>query len=946
VLVEGERRAGLLAGRGPGSLFERERDLAIVGEAVAETADGQSAVVVVEGPAGIGKTRLLAEGKRLAEEAGARVLFARASELEGELAFGVVRQLFHGVFDAAGSEAVEGAPAVAGEVLGGPPRAEGEAGSTDVSFAILHALFRVTVTLAADSALVIAVDDLHWCDEPSLRFLNYLVRRLGGLGVALILTVRPRERRARASLVTEIVADPLSRLVRPRPLSSEATALLVGEGLGEDADEEFATACHAATGGNPLLLRELISTMQIEGVTPDSGHVSAVSDVGPRAVSRAVLVRLGRLSGEALRLARAASVMHGGAELRIVAELAGLALDDAESAARALVAAEILSDETGAAFVHPLVGAAVYEDMPALDRSLAHERAACLLHERGSPAGAVAVHLALAPARGQEWVCEVLEEAARDSLRAGSPASATRYLTRALAEPPPLERRARLLLELGGAEAMLYTPSAIEHLTVAVEQASDVAVRDSAAVTLARTLLLRARADESAAVIRRASAHIEPGSDLRLELEALEMMAEAYGSGRPVLPERHLRRLAPGAGIGAKMLATVVSRQWAYEGGSAEECSRLALDALADGELIAADPAFLAVTAILTLVRADRPEAEDGWEKLVHESQVRGSLAAKAGISLWRGYACLRRGELHNAEESLQDAREGFRLLGSAATLYEHSAFLSAVRRERGDLDGARRALEAKDVPSDASDSARYWLDALADLLLAKERFDEAYVVATDTERRFAFIANPIDTPACSHRAVAAYHLGRREEGLALARESLELARRWGAPLGLARALRVLGTLEREHGLGHLRDAVDVAEGSVARLEHAKALVALGASLRLSRRPTDAREPLRRGLELAAELGAEALADRARRELRAAGARPRTSALTGPDALTPAERRVAERAAVGQSNRAIAEALFVTTKTVELHLRNAYRKLGVRSRSDLPSTLDAAPEDA
>jgi DNA-binding CsgD family transcriptional regulator len=190
-----------------------------------------------------------------------------------------------------------------------------------------------------------------------------------------------------------------------------------------------------------------------------------------------------------------------------------------------------------------------------------------------------------------------------------------------------------------------------------------------------------------------------------------------------------------------------------------------------------------------------------------------------------------------------------------------------------------------------------------------------------------------------THRALALYHLGRHEEGLALAAESLELARRWGAPGTLARALRVLGTLEREEGLGHLRDAADAVAGSVARLEHAKALVALGSSLRRARRPTDAREPLRRGLELADALGANALVAHARHELRTAGGRWRT---TAPAALTPAERRVAERAAAGQSNRAIAEALFVTTKTVELHLRNAYRKLGVRSRVELPGTLDTA----
>jgi DNA-binding CsgD family transcriptional regulator len=500
------------------------------------------------------------------------------------------------------------------------------------------------------------------------------------------------------------------------------------------------------------------------------------------------------------------------------------------------------------------------------------------------------------------------------------------------------------LLELGCAEAMLDSSSAIEHLTEAFEQRGDVAIRGAAAVALARTLLFSGRADASVALVRRASAEIEPGSDLRLGLEALELMASVYGTGRPASALRLRRRLTPDAGPGAKMLAAVTSRQLAYGGMHSEECVRLALDALAGGELIAADNSFLSVTAILTLVRADRREADDAWGRLLDESRARGSIVAKAGSSLWRAYAALRRGELEDAEESLQSALDEYRLLGAGALpRVLHASFLSGVLRERGDLAEARRVLEAVEVPSDASDHARYCLDALVELLLAEERFDEAYVVATDMERRFEFLVNPFDTPARSHRAVALYHIGRQEEGLVLAAESLELARRWGAPGTVARALRLLGTLERDDGLDHLRDAIDAVEGSVAQLELAKALVAFGTALRRSRQPTAARDPLRRGCELAAELGAEALAADGRHELRAAGARPRTTALTGPGALTPAERRVAERASAGQSNRAIAEALFVTTKTVELHLSNAYRKLGVSSRGELPGTLDTAP---
>lgn len=938
----------LLAERGPGGpLVEREQDLAILEAALTDGVRGRSAVVVIEGPAGIGKTRLLAEGRRLAHEAGARVLVARASQLEGELAFGVVRQLFEATLRADGQDAVISAAASAGELLNAPPRAAAGGGEKDTSFAMLHSLYWLTVTLATDAPLVIAVDDLHWCDEPSLRFLNYLVRRLEGLSVTVLCTVRPREQRARAPLVTEIVADPLATSIQPGPLSYEATARLVSEGLGADANGAFSTACLTATGGNPLLLRELISTMQVEGVAPDSDHVSAVAELGPRAVSRAVLVRLGRLTDDALRLARAASVMSVGADLPLLAELAGLVLEDAAAAANALITADVLSTDAGAGFVHPLIGAAIYEDIPTHDRALAHERAAHHLRARGAFADTVAVHLALAPARGRKWVCDVLEEAARKSLRAGSPASAARYLARALAEPPPSERRARLLLELGAAEAMFDLSSAAEHLTEASMQSSDSAVRNEAAVTLARTLLFGGRADEAAALIRRAATEMERGS---------EPASGARGAGVDGPGVRHrpapcagAARASPGARRGCRRedgrrgrFATVGLRRPA-RGGLRAACTRRAGGRRSDRRrqrvsLHHGDP---------HPGRADRQEADGAWEEFLQQARANGSLAAKAGSSLWRGYSSLRRGELDDAQESLESALEEFRLVGSASLPREHhAAFLSAILRERGDLHGARRVIEAVEAPRDASDAARYWLDGLAELLLAEERFAEALLVAEDMERRFAFLANPIDTPARSHRAVALYHLGRHDEGLAVAGESLELARRWGAPAALARALRVLGTLQRDDGLGHLRAAVDAAETSVARLEHAKALVALGTSLRRARRQTDAREPLRRGLEIADALGAGALVARARHELRAAGARPRGTASGGPAALTPAEHRVSERAAAGQTNRAIAEALFVTTKTVELHLRNAYRKLGVSSRRDLAGKLHRDPVDA
>jgi DNA-binding CsgD family transcriptional regulator len=192
-----------------------------------------------------------------------------------------------------------------------------------------------------------------------------------------------------------------------------------------------------------------------------------------------------------------------------------------------------------------------------------------------------------------------------------------------------------------------------------------------------------------------------------------------------------------------------------------------------------------------------------------------------------------------------------------------------------------------------------------------------------------------------SLKAVALDRLGRRGEAIELAREELAVTRAFGAPWALGRTLRVLGALEGDEGLDMLREAVDVLEGSTARLEHAKALAALGSGLRRARRPSEAREPLRRALELAGACGAAPVSELARSELRAAGSRPRRDALRGVGSLTPSERRVADLAATGRTNRDIAQELYVTPKTVEVHLSNAYRKLGIGSRRELGGALAA-----
>jgi DNA-binding NarL/FixJ family response regulator len=929
-----------------GLLLERDGELASLDALIDEAAAGSAHVALIEGPAGIGKTRLVAEARRRAAGKGFRVLAAQGGELEHEFPFGVVRQLFESELANGETAALDGPAAPASAVFDSADRG---APVGDPSFASLHGLYWLTLNLAERGPLLLAIDDLQWCDPPSLRFLAYLKRRLEGLQVLIACGLRPAQPEAHRVLLGEIAGGALAVPIRPRPLSEPAVADLVRERLQEAPEEAFAAACHAATGGNPLLLDELLKELDAQHVPPDRAHVDLVSNLGPRAASRAVLLRLARLPSDTATVARALAILGDGADLSAVAALAALDEARAGRAVAALAGAEILRAEPPLAFVHPIVGAAIGREVPPGERELQHGRAAKLLTQRGAPVEQVAAHLRLTPARGEIWVVETLMNAAATARRQGAADSAITDLTRALAEPPPPDRRPEVLLELGLAEALTNGPDAVVHLEEAYTALSDPKARGTAAQALGRALLFTGFPEEGAAVVRRAVAELPPElSDLGKALEAFELFSVLFGAADP----KELSRLEPyrktpvGPGTGAKMLAAIAAQEWVYACGPADACAELSLAALAGGDLIAADNGLLPTCAIVNLVFADREEAIEWWEVARTDAHRRGSLFAISSLGLWWGFTQLWRGELAEAEESLRSALDEFSLWGYGelqAQIY-CDAFLAAVLRERGDLDGARRALERSRDPGGTDDGARYWLNSKIELLLAERRFDEALAAAEEYADRFdETVRNPMDAPWRSHKALALAGVGRHEEGLPLVEAELGLARAWGAPGTVARTLRVLGVLKRESGIEHLEEAVELAAPSPARLEHAKALVELGVALRHVRRPTDARDPLRRALEIADICGAAALVDRARSELHAAGGRPRTTALSGVESLTPSERRVADLAAAGHTNRDIAHELFVTPKTVERHLGNVYRKLEIRNRGELAGELKPEP---
>jgi predicted ATPase len=379
--------------------LERQRELAVIEDAVRAVQDGRGSVVVVEGPAGIGKSAVLDEARRrVAGEL--RQLGARAGTLERDFGFGVVRQLLE--VPARSREIPDAARTVLADVGAAEPGFAGEGG-----FAVLHGLLLVVLDLAEEGPLLIVVDDLQWADRPSLRFLAYLARRVEELPVLLLATVRTGEPDADEDLLEAIRQAPTISL-SPSPLSPKAVGSIVAGRLDQEPEDEFVAACHTATGGNPLLVRELVAGLELDGVRPMARQAGVVRSIGPRAVSRTVAGRLARLEPDALATARAVAILGDGVAVPVAARFAGLDEASVAEATGPLARAEILRPEPPLAFVHPLVADAVVTTLAPGERELQHARAARLLFEAGAATEQTAGHLVRAPVQGEAWVVETL----------------------------------------------------------------------------------------------------------------------------------------------------------------------------------------------------------------------------------------------------------------------------------------------------------------------------------------------------------------------------------------------------------------------------------------------------------------------------------------------------------------------------------------------------------
>jgi DNA-binding CsgD family transcriptional regulator len=924
-------------------LVERDSELAAI-----ETFVRRGGVMLIEAGAGLGKTSLLEAACVIARREQRIILRARGSDLERDFAFGIVRQLFERrCADATANER--------DALLAGPARAvarlfqrdDSSNSEQDTGFAVLHGLYWLTVNLADHTPLLLAVDDAHWADQASLRWLAYLAPRLDGPNISLVAALRPDEPASQSRPLVAVRAA--ATTIRPSLLSQPAVAAIVRNALGSGANDDVAALAHLATGGNPFYLQEFLRALERAG---DSSGPRALEDVvglaGIEGVALQMRVRLQSLNPAALHLAQALAILGDGCELRHAAAVADIAMDRATFLATDLVRVEVLSGDRPPRFIHPIVRHAIAQTLTGAELDAAHRGAARVLQAEGAPPGQVAAHLKPLLGAGDAWVVERLRAAARAAIDNGAPAAAADLLERALAEPPVAGIRVDVLREAARAQLLAGREGACQRLEEALAITADRGRRAQLASELAEAHAALFSWTDAVGVLENALADTQVALRVQLESQLVAVgLQDARTAPRALrvmerLSRRQLSRAPATALAVAQGIVAILT------GRPADEAARPLQAALA-GTSANVESWDMRAALLWSLLTAERFGAvETALVPLREQADRSGSSRGLVAVYSTAALLKLKLGDLAQADAAariaLRVAQDGdfARGLAFAATV------LAEIAVAGGQLDEAQALLDLLPHEGLPAGVGTVLIPAARGRLrLAQGRAQEALseFEACMALWRPELWGMQMSDAGYIHARTGAAHallaLGDVRRARELAEAELADTRRFGGRRALGISLRAAGlALGGAKGLAMLEESAAVLGESPALLERAASLVEWGAALRRAGQRAQARRVLLRGLDGAARCGAQPLASRAREELRVAGARPRRDWSVGVKALTPSELRIVRLARDGRTNRQIAQELYVSIKTVEGHLARAYGKLGIASREELDRVLE------
>ncbi|MFK4104191.1 ATP-binding protein [Streptomyces sp. NPDC019531] len=873
----------------PTSLWEREEEVTAVERAVDSLcADRASlgSVLVIRGEAGFGKTALLAETRRIAEARGCTVWSARGGETLRSVPFNVVRQLLQpallSLMPEEAREYLGDWYDIAGPALGIADLGERQADPQGVCDGLVAAVRRLA---RRDWPLVLLVDDAHWADQETLRWLAAFAERLDDLSVLVVVARRPGEASGERARLLEAVAStaghPLTNL---SALSPEATAGLTRATLGEHADGPFCREVWAVTDGNPYETVELLAKVQDSEMEPSEGSACELRELNRSARGGGLVARLEELGVDATKFAWAAAILGKDITVSLVAKLSTLKSEEAARCAVLLRDARILTErnptnhraEDGELeFVHPLIASAVYNSIPDALRRAWHGVAAQVVTDSGLGAAAASRHLLQVHPDDDEELVEQLREAAREHLLVGAPDAARRCLERALLEPPVPEVHARVLFELGCATLLTAPATTIGHLRTALAMPGlEGTERVDAVFRLSQALLHNNQLEEAVRTVEaEADRHEGPA---RLRLQAVQYMweglyaSEAGAAGRS---ERlaELARICTGRDNSERALLMLRGFDAMARGESAEEVVELCDRSLVNGRLAPGlgwtdtewglELPLMLASAYAYTDRLDRAEALYNEALRTYESAGwSGGHLALAHAYVGLGHR--RRGRLREAETSLRESLRIAERVGRGLPLHwSATCNLVDTLLARGHVQEAWSIAEQYGfappypstivLPDPRSVRGR--------LLLAVGRTKDG-VNELDAAEKAAAVRghhNPVLVPWAVDlaRALAGEDPVRAAQ---LATDVRRHAERLGTDTAIGEALRCAAALETGQRAVRLAEqAVALLESSPCQYEHAAARVEYGI---LTRSVAE----LNRGLALAEFCGADGLAARAR----------------------------------------------------------------------------------
>ena len=931
VMPRVERRRSTTVGS---RLRERGDVLSAISNALNQTWAGRGRLILIEGAPGRGKSAVVNAGCHIARELGLAVLRARCTEHEMRIPYALARRLL-----APGLEFGVDVGQAEWAALQASGDAAGDVGDT---------YYALNSLLSRFGAVLLAIDDVQWADAESVMWLQYLSRRLDITEVHLVISMLPRRAGVPFTAVDRLTLEPAAEVFALEPLHDASTVSLMNEQLADLVSPDVAEIAHQLTGGNPALLVALINEIAKRDApisTSDMWHVASP------AVMRWMLRRLAGLPSEAYDLLAAAAVLGADADLRVAAAVAGIDHDAAAELADALADANVLQPGRPLNFISPLIRSSMYNEISAAKRSAGHMEAARLLAAHGHSTAEVASHLVETEPHNQTWIVAALAAAARDASQSGGIGESLRYLERARVELSPGVERADFQLALAEIEARFGRVTALDHFLTASQLEHDPAEWVASGLRLVDRF--RGNPTSAIAVVEMLTSaggdrEMEPRLRLQVELAnaVVRSTAEAARSLAPWIPSApyapansaafRAATLYQALGVAADPMSTTFT-----EGVAAVEENVPFFDSGEIGNWIAAE---IQLQALTLLVRCGAFSVADPLLGAARQHlRERGHHAQWKAFSILLAQSLADQGRLGAAEELLGEAM----LVELEHDVARHQ-LLVLTMTELGALQGGVVATLPAWLARDESTVGLFDSTQVAetrgriclmvrDWQVALEQFDKAADLAAGRG-----VVNPAVTMWRIGRCEALLGLGRMSDAVELAAENLALARHYAAPVPMAAALRTCAKVavgNQRRAL--LEEALAMLANTTAEVGRCRILIDLGAAHRKAGDATTAREVLRKAADLAVRVGSKALVAAARQELRAAGARPRRLMLSGSDSLTPSERRVVLLAASGHTNSTIADELFVGIKTIESHLARSYRKLGIKSRAELPKVINA-----